>query len=488
MCILEERVTSTITFISNLILYIIMKYTVLILLTLVMCRSVWAQNVEFEFIDNVYEISYDSYDDSGNKYRVETTFTPSNLVDPIYSASVSAESDGYVYSYEVTSGISSRQELTMFHIERVERANLLSAPEYWEKSDLFKRPYSGWKRDLSIGDAAGINPGESVGPFIAVSPRLPGISNSTAFGYGALAPRFPDEPPEEVVVLLESVRKFPKNSATRRVLGPGLLPGGSLEIHLDSLIAHTDEALTLGWIDDSGLATRIGTLLEDARAHLLAADSVASAASLTDLRLVAHVERDRGLTTEAYSLLSVNADFLLGRLPRSTPASPACEGRAATISVDTAFVVRGGPLDGQPYRGALEGTSGDDVIVGTAADDYVAAGSGDDVVCGLAGDDELVGDNGEDRLFGGEGADSLRGSNGVDYLSGGGGGDTLDGGNGSDDLVGDEGDDLLLGGHGSDVLVGGAGQDEARGGKGRDTCSAELEAECEVDGDRPDVE
>lgn len=99
---------------------------------------------------------------------------------------------------------------------------------------------------------------------------------------------------------------------------------------------------------------------------------------------------------------------LPAQLPGVPPfpiAVPRCAGQPATIYVDPAGLVVGGPLDGQPYAGVLEGTDGDDVLVGTAGPDLIFGHDGDDLLCGAAGPDALDGGTGVNTLDGGPGTD-----------------------------------------------------------------------------------
>jgi predicted extracellular nuclease len=130
---------------------------------------------------------------------------------------------------------------------------------------------------------------------------------------------------------------------------------------------------------------------------------------------------------------------------------PVCAGQRATVSVNSAGRVVGGPLNGTRYLGVLAGRGSGDVIVGTSGRDTVVGGLGSDVICGLAGDDLLLGNLGNDTLVGGAGRD------------------TMHGGLGNDQLFGDAGDDRLFGELGNDQLDGGAGSDECRGGLGQNT-------------------
>jgi hypothetical protein len=155
-------------------------------------------------------------------------------------------------------------------------------------------------------------------------------------------------------------------------------------------------------------------------------------------------------------------------------ADPTCNGLAATIFVRDGRIV-GGPDHGQPYRGVLTGTNGDDVIVGTEKGDRIKAFAGDDTVCALGGDDVIDGGDGDDWIEGGPGNDQIKGGrgndtilagDGDDVVEGGPGDDWIDGGRGHDRIKGQDGNDTILGGEGDDIIDGGPGDDAIDGGPG----------------------
>jgi CSLREA domain-containing protein len=117
-------------------------------------------------------------------------------------------------------------------------------------------------------------------------------------------------------------------------------------------------------------------------------------------------------------------------VPAST--APMCNGQTATIYVNNAGVIVGGPNNGQPYTGKLNGTAGADVMVGTNGRDEFSARGGNDVLCGRGNNDELEGGGGRDRIFGEDGNDILAGEGGNDTLTGGLGADRFRGGEGTD--------------------------------------------------------
>jgi subtilisin family serine protease len=161
-----------------------------------------------------------------------------------------------------------------------------------------------------------------------------------------------------------------------------------------------------------------------------------------------------------------------------------CGGQAATLYVTPSGHIASTEMhiNGQLYRGMLQGGNGIDIIVGTDGDDMLRGLNGDDIICGGDGDDMIYGTDGNDMLFGEGGNDRVMGDNGLDavyggdgddMVVGGDGDDIVDGGIGNDDMRGDNGIDMMYGGDGDDNMRGGAGDDEMYGGLGNDFISGD---------------
>lgn len=131
-------------------------------------------------------------------------------------------------------------------------------------------------------------------------------------------------------------------------------------------------------------------------------------------------------------------------------AATGCMRSDATIWVDAAGFIHGGPQDGTRYRGLLLGTAGDDVMVGTPGPDVIRSQSGNDIICGWAGDDMIYAGANHDKVYAGAGNDSVWGEGGNDRLNGNGGDDDIFGGGGRDTMRGNAGADDFDGGPGMD--------------------------------------
>ena len=173
-----------------------------------------------------------------------------------------------------------------------------------------------------------------------------------------------------------------------------------------------------------------------------------------------------------------------GRIDECSDGRLVCAGQIATVFVDGAGLIVGGPDAGFTFLHTLRGTSGDDVIVGTPGDDIIFGESGADTICGRAGDDQINGGSFDDFILGGSGNDTITGDSGNDLICGDGGSDDLDGGSF---------DDRIDGGSGLDSLNGGA---EVEGdscamvtGESATDCEhllLEPIPECELEGDEPE--
>lgn len=149
---------------------------------------------------------------------------------------------------------------------------------------------------------------------------------------------------------------------------------------------------------------------------------------------------------------------------------PTCNGLTATIYVDETNTIVGGPDDGDPYVGTLNGTSSVNVMVGTIGVDDINALGGNDTICGLDGDDDIDGGGGADSITAGDGNDSIQGGNGSDIIHAGDGNDTIAGEANADTICGESGNDSITGADGNDLIDGGPGTDTIDGGSNPDTC------------------
>ncbi len=187
------------------------------------------------------------------------------------------------------------------------------------------------------------------------------------------------------------------------------------------------------------------------------------------------------ILTALVSIFTLGVSAMIGeRFTGAVSGVPMCDGLSATIYINDANVVVGGPDAGKAYKGIFNGSNADDVIVGTDSKDNISGKKGNDVICGGADDDTLSGDDGSDVLFGEGGDDRIDGNQKDDRILGGTGNDVIDGGDGSDALCGNADNDRISGHQDDDQIDGGLGVDSLDGDTGTDVCrNGETVTQCE---------
>ncbi|MGH2608632.1 MAG: calcium-binding protein, partial [Tepidiformaceae bacterium] len=320
-------------------------------------------------------------------------------------------------------------------------------------------------------------PGATVSGLLVRTSFLPAIAEARVFGsvQNIGLPTAVEDTPDTVYRLVQLVQGFgffDGGGLRHAALVPGRPPSALTppSAGLDSVASDMSQSCTLGWIASPGACTDLGGRLDQARQSLSQGDSAGAQAQLQSFlaELSAQHGPDLSVNDNAFWLLKINTDFILARLG-GAPSAPVCFGTLATIYVQGGVIV-GGPKDGQPYAGQLDGTSGNDVIVGTDARDIVEAGAGADKICGGGGDDLLKGQGDADQLEAGDGNDTVEGGTGNDVILGGAGNDLLKAQDGNDLVDAGEGNDTVEGGPGDDDLDGGPGTDMLKGQTGIDRC------------------
>ncbi len=254
------------------------------------------------------------------------------------------------------------------------------------------------------------------------------------------------------------------------------------DVEIGSRHDNGNDGFFQGLLDDTRLYNRVltGTEIQNLADGC---GNVSSSASSVSSTASSQSSVDSSVSSSASSQISsVNSSVssVASSVASSSQASsnnsssvaniPQCNGQTATVYVKNGLIV-GGPQNGQPFNGILNGTNGDDVIVGTAGSDEIHGRNGDDLICARAGSDKVEGDNGKDTIHGGPGSDLLTGNNGQDTVFGGADSDELLGNDGVDVLCGRGQEDFLRGGNGNDRMDGGGSFDYLQGNNGQDACA-----------------
>ncbi len=223
----------------------------------------------------------------------------------------------YIYRYEIQSLRTSRQPVRTFvvgmKVPKGTKISLKNPKDWysWEPRPSQHAPnWVNWGTSARGGREPSIyiQPGESLKGFSLQSSGLPGILSAYSRGKRTIR-----EGREEV----ESQLGFFENSVQGKVIGPVPIPEVFRPVdfvaHLESLFA---ESAKLGWVNDE---PEVQPLLETLKSvkTALNKNQIARARSrisefLTTLESVSKTEKV--LTSEATSMLKINAQYLLNKL------------------------------------------------------------------------------------------------------------------------------------------------------------------------------
>ncbi len=89
----------------------------------------------------------------------------------------------------------------------------------------------------------------------------------------------------------------------------------TVESLLDMLITSKEQAAAKGWIDNQGIANSLDSKLDNAKKRLAAGDTTAAKNILNAFVNEVEAQNGKHLTSEAYTLLKYNAEYLIERLP-----------------------------------------------------------------------------------------------------------------------------------------------------------------------------
>ena len=284
---------------------------------------------QIEYISETgdYKISY--MQDNGEYYT--QIFIPSTKIDPRIECLVvfNADSQYYHYQYKVYNNVQSKQRIVLVAIDYF--SNINSVSRILEKNIGCWLPLTGgiynsvwWinSKDILATPYDGIAPDSSQDGFEFKSSGLPQIVNSYFSGNGTSCLAFPEEPPEDVEMLIDEFSKtnieFPANTVQRKTLGPKDPPSPFVPTaFLDTLVSYTRQSKNLGWITDQAAAEKYEGYFTMAQNMLQQNRITETRAKLQEV--LRDVEADSGafLTSEAYALLRYNTEYLLSQLPES---------------------------------------------------------------------------------------------------------------------------------------------------------------------------
>jgi len=276
-------------------------------------------SVLFDSTAGNYRIQY-----VGERGPMEVIFEPSTKIEPIINAVVSADREKASLRYTYTAALKaeSKQHLLSIMIEFQSDLNGYQVPNetwvadsfsftrIWEWSNVKKDPRGLWVEALDVG------PGTALSGFVLWSNGLPAIVSCHFMG-NALGVMFPDEPPQDVEDLVDSLESFPSNTVKGKTLGPKDLPYPFTALSfLDTITSYKHQSADLGWIINKGIINSLDQKLENARKLLVQGNNKAAKNTLEAFvnEVEALNKKGKQLTSEAYALLKFNAEYLISKL------------------------------------------------------------------------------------------------------------------------------------------------------------------------------
>lgn len=265
-----------------------------------------------------YLIRYKGDDDS----IVTVVFEPPTKIVPNVNCVATWESkeSDYIYTYSIANGKESRQNLLYFEVEyhnRIRdvstngwRAGIIYDPVLVDNRAVIQEA----GRWFWAGDQ-GLEPTWSTDGFALRSKGLPGIVNAYFQGKSKTL-AFPDSGPGwELDQDIFKLQIFPADRVIRKTLGPVTLPEDiSASALIDTLVSYKHQAFDLGWIRNKGIVNSLDQKLENAKAAFQRGNNKAGKNTIGAFLKEVDAQKDKHLSSEAYSLLKFNAEFLLSRM------------------------------------------------------------------------------------------------------------------------------------------------------------------------------
>ena len=221
-------------------------------------------------------------------------------------AKVTLQSSKYIYEYELTSLLSSQQDVWTFDVFFEGVIENLEAPINWEGEVGRGVPRISWGANDTLSF---ILPGATLEGFRYKSTELPSIQQFLSSGWVPI-PVLQTEPDFIIGDSIFENSKIGKTIAPR----PAPVPFDA-STFLDTLKSYTSQSLALLWIANQTTADKYEGYFSTAQTELQQADTTAARSELQTV--LQEVEQDSGsvLTSEAYALLRFNTEFLLDQLP-----------------------------------------------------------------------------------------------------------------------------------------------------------------------------
>ncbi|HRP36595.1 MAG TPA: hypothetical protein PLS50_02185, partial [Candidatus Dojkabacteria bacterium] len=278
-----------------------------------------------EIINLDYPDGSDVYSWNGSEYGKWTTtpvapttlLYPANNFIPYVKCVVTKEGDKFIYSYKVQNDIQSKQRIELFWIvAEVRKGNRIKvSPPHWESSG-YSNNLDGWGRPV-LNNGYLIWPGETKEGFKFITSGLPFIS-SLAMQANNMLPDYDSLPQHEALVLME--KDLSENMVWGKTIGPRDLDSNlNFEGFLDTLLHYDNQSLRFNWIANQFTAGKYDSLFNLAKFQLQQNNNNATRATLQTVLQQVDIDSTNNLTSEAYALLRYNTEYLLEKIPETSP-------------------------------------------------------------------------------------------------------------------------------------------------------------------------
>lgn len=287
----------------------------------------------------------------GDSTVINLVFEPSTKIKPFIKSKVIYLNsfNKYKYSYIIHNDSTSIQRLYDFHIDIFSSISDIERPDTtWNPGFFSYIPVFHWFNSIEESGLAspldGILPGTTLNHFSFSSLGLPSISFSYFQGNPISFLTFPEEPPNDLEELLDSIERFPNNTVKRFTIVPKDPPEPLIpEQFIDTLISFNEKSLSLNWIITQSITDKYNNYLNNAKSALQQNKTVLARCYLQDILRDVDIDSSTTISSEAYALLRYNTEYLISKLP---PVS----GMIVRLTDSNGDILTGGAL--QYYEGS----------------------------------------------------------------------------------------------------------------------------------------
>ncbi len=280
---------------------------------------------------NVYTWGNGLFGDWGESANLDNVkFTRADNLD-VRLVSAVERSDGELLHYSYNCRVHSGQPPALFYMPELCDSVVMISPPRWGATKLKSLSLVLYQRNLESEQPP---VGDSDLRFLMSSMGLPTIRFSYLQAYHEAL--LIDENSWEA----DQASDISENSLKIPVVVPScLLLTLSNEELLDTLSSLVEECYSLGWIDTLRLKDWYWSAIYGVKARVMGGDLVQARFELSRILTQVDIDTPRHLSTEAYSILRYDTEYLLQRLPTSSPLALTAISPEMTLTSSGSFVL-----------------------------------------------------------------------------------------------------------------------------------------------------